>query len=107
MSEISLAELSKLRKTTASEDTSLSVQSAETKPDFTDEEKTKIVEIKKGIDFLDSNSTTQYGNDILISTFEETIKIQSEGRQQRAEAEKALVQIEDKLKNKLIEIMVS
>ena len=51
MSEISLAELSKLRKTTTAEDTSLSVQSAETKPDFTDEEKTKIVEIKKGIDF--------------------------------------------------------
>ncbi|MGN0588711.1 MAG: toxic anion resistance protein [Ruminiclostridium sp.] len=61
MSEISLAELSKLRKTTVEEDTTLAVNSAETKPDFTEEEKTKIVEIKKEIDFLDSNSTTQYG----------------------------------------------
>ncbi|MGN0577703.1 MAG: toxic anion resistance protein, partial [Ruminiclostridium sp.] len=61
MSEISLAELSKLRKTTTAEDTAISVQSAETKPDFSPEEKTKIAEIKKGIDFLDANSTTQYG----------------------------------------------
>ncbi len=61
MSEISLAELSKLRKTTTAEDTSLTVQSAETKPDFSTEEKTKIAEIKNGIDFLDANSTTQYG----------------------------------------------
>lgn len=61
MSEISLAELSKLRKTTVEDDNTISVNSAETKPDFTEEEETKIVEIKKGIDFLDSNSTTQYG----------------------------------------------
>ena len=46
-----------------------------------------------------------YYNDNLISTIEETIKIQNDGRQQRAEAEKALAQIEDNLKNKLIAIM--
>ena len=44
-------------------------------------------------------------NQNLISTIEETIKIQKEGSQKRAEAEKALGQIEDDLKNKLIEIM--
>ena len=49
--------------------------------------------------------TLQKVNDNLINTIEETIKIQNEGRQQRSEAEKALVQIEDNLKNKLIEIM--
>lgn len=49
--------------------------------------------------------TLQKVNQNLISTIEETIQIQKEGRQQRAEAEKALGQIEDDLKNKLIEIM--
>ncbi len=49
--------------------------------------------------------TLQKVNQNLISTIEETIQIQKEGRQQRAEAEKALGKIEDDLKNKLIEIM--
>lgn len=49
--------------------------------------------------------TLQKVNQNLISTIEETIQIQKEGRQQRAEAEKALGRIEDDLKNKLIEIM--
>lgn len=49
--------------------------------------------------------TLQKVNQNLISTIEETIQIQIEGRQQRAEAEKALGKIEDDLKNKLIEIM--
>lgn len=49
--------------------------------------------------------TLQKVNQNLISTIEETIQIQKECRQQRAEAEKALGKIEDDLKNKLIEIM--
>ncbi|MGN0641507.1 MAG: toxic anion resistance protein [Huintestinicola sp.] len=49
--------------------------------------------------------TLQKVNQNLISTIEETIQVQKEGRQQRAEAEKALGKIEDDLKNKLIEIM--
>lgn len=49
--------------------------------------------------------TLQKVNQSLISTIEETIQIQKEGRQQRAEAEKALGRIEDDLKNKLVEIM--
>lgn len=49
--------------------------------------------------------TLQKVNQNLISTIEETIQIQKEGRQQRAEAEKALGQIENDLKNKLVQIM--
>lgn len=49
--------------------------------------------------------TLQKVNQNLISTIEETIQIQKDGRQQRAEAEKALGKIEDDLKNKLVEIM--
>ncbi|WP_432651237.1 toxic anion resistance protein [Huintestinicola sp.] len=49
--------------------------------------------------------TLQKVNQNLISTIEETIQIQKEGRQQRAEAEKALGKIENDLKNKLVEIM--
>ena len=44
-------------------------------------------------------------NQNLISTIEETIKIQREGSQKRAQAEQTLGQIENELKNKLIEIM--
>ena len=44
-------------------------------------------------------------NQNLISTIEETIKIQKEGSQKRAQAEQALGQIEVDLKNKLIDIM--
>lgn len=49
--------------------------------------------------------TLQKVNQNLISTIEETIQIQKEGRQKREEAEKALGQIETDLKNKLVEIM--
>lgn len=49
--------------------------------------------------------TLQKVNLNLISTIEETIQIQKEGRQKREEAEKALGQIETDLKNKLVEIM--
>lgn len=49
--------------------------------------------------------TLQKVNQNLISTIEETMQIQKEGRQQRAEAEKALGKMEDDLKAKLVEIM--
>lgn len=49
--------------------------------------------------------TLQKVNQNLISTIEETMQIQKEGSQKRAEAEKALGEIEDNLKNKLVEIM--
>jgi uncharacterized protein YaaN involved in tellurite resistance len=45
--------------------------------------------------------TLQQTNTNLISTIEETLRIQSEGRQKRAEAEKTLVQLEADLKAKL------
>lgn len=51
--------------------------------------------------------TLQKVNQNLISTIEETIRIQKEGRQQRAEAETALGQIENELKSKLVQIMNS
>ncbi|MGN0482669.1 MAG: toxic anion resistance protein [Lachnospiraceae bacterium] len=43
-------------------------------------------------------------NNNLISTIEETIQIQQQGRQKRQAAEEELVRIETQLKNKLIEI---
>ncbi|MGN0597393.1 MAG: toxic anion resistance protein [Ruminiclostridium sp.] len=61
MSEISLASLSKARTVTTAEDTALTVPTADSQPAFTDEERTRIAEIKNGIDFLDSGSTVQYG----------------------------------------------
>lgn len=49
--------------------------------------------------------TLQKVNQNLITTIEETMQIQKDGSQKRAEAEKALGEIEDSLKNKLVEIM--
>ena len=46
--------------------------------------------------------TVKKVNDDLISTVEETIKIQQEGRQKRKAAEAQLVQIEDRLKQTLL-----
>ena len=46
--------------------------------------------------------TVKKVNDNLISTIEETIKIQQEGRQKRKAAEAELVQIEDRLKQTLL-----
>ena len=46
--------------------------------------------------------TVKKVNDDLISTIEETIKIQQEGRQKRKAAEAQLVQIEDRLKQTLL-----
>ena len=46
--------------------------------------------------------TVKKVNEDLISTIEETIKIQKDGRERRKLAEAELVQIEDKLKQTLL-----
>ncbi len=48
--------------------------------------------------------TLEYTNQMLISTIDEVMQIQDEGRQKREAAEKSLQQMEDDLKNKLMEI---
>ncbi len=48
--------------------------------------------------------TLKHTNQSLISTLDEIMKIQTDGRQKRAEAEIELRQMEDELKNKLLEI---
>lgn len=48
--------------------------------------------------------TLQYTNEQLISTLDEVLRIQEEGRQKRRDAETELTRIEGELKNKLLEI---
>lgn len=48
--------------------------------------------------------TIRHTNESLISTLDEVRQIQTEGRKQRAQAEKELLKIEEELKNKLIGI---
>ena len=48
--------------------------------------------------------TLKHTNSQLISTLDEVVKIQDEGRQKRQEAEMELARIEAELKNKLLEI---
>ena len=48
--------------------------------------------------------TLKYTNESLISTLDEVLKIQQEGRKKRREAEKELNRIENELKNKLLTI---
>lgn len=48
--------------------------------------------------------TLKATNESLISTLDEVLKIQIEGRQKRKEAEKELKNIEEQLKNKLLEL---
>ena len=48
--------------------------------------------------------TLKQTNENLISTLDEVLRIQDEGRQKRREAEAELAQIEGQLKNKLLEI---
>lgn len=48
--------------------------------------------------------TLEHTNQLLISTIDEVMQIQEEGRQQREKAEQSLQQMEDNLKNKLMEI---
>ncbi|MCD8151321.1 MAG: toxic anion resistance protein [Clostridiales bacterium] len=48
--------------------------------------------------------TLKHTNESLISTFDEVMKIQSEGREKRKAAEEEMVRIENELKEKLLEI---
>ncbi|MCD8218743.1 MAG: toxic anion resistance protein [Clostridiales bacterium] len=48
--------------------------------------------------------TLKHTNESLISTFDEVMKIQSEGREKRKAAEEEMVRIENDLKEKLLEI---
>ncbi|MGN0696395.1 MAG: toxic anion resistance protein [Oscillospiraceae bacterium] len=61
MSEISLATLAKTKNIAVEENTSLSVQNADTQPDLTPEDKAKIAMIKESIDLTDPGTTVQYG----------------------------------------------
>jgi uncharacterized protein YaaN involved in tellurite resistance len=58
-------------------------------------------EAERGIVELETLKKT---NQDLISTLDEVMKIQSEGRQKRAEAEKELGKIEGELRQKLLEL---
>lgn len=59
------------------------------------------IESEKGIVDIEA---IKYTNEQLISTLDEVLAIQEEGRQKRKEAEAELIKIETELKNKLIEI---
>ena len=48
--------------------------------------------------------TLKATNESLITTIDEVMKIQTEGRQKRQEAEKELYRIENELKNKLLQV---
>ena len=48
--------------------------------------------------------TLRETNNSLISTLDEVLQIQEEGRRKRAEAETELAQIENQLKQKLLDI---
>jgi uncharacterized protein YaaN involved in tellurite resistance len=48
--------------------------------------------------------TLKHSNESLITTFDEVLKIQVEGRQKRKEAEVELQKIENDLKQKMLEI---
>ena len=58
-------------------------------------------ESERGIVDIETLQTT---NKNLIESLDEVVRIQSEGRQKRAEAEVELVRIEGELKNKLLEL---
>lgn len=51
--------------------------------------------------------TLKQTNQDLISTFDEVLQIQKDGREKRAQAEVEMKQIEDELKNKMLEISAS
>jgi uncharacterized protein YaaN involved in tellurite resistance len=48
--------------------------------------------------------TLTYTNEKLLSTLDEILNIQNEGRSKRQEAQKELVRIEDELRRKLLEL---
>ena len=57
-------------------------------------------EVERGIVDVE---TLKHTNEQLISTLDEVMKIQAEGKEKRKLAEQELVQIEDQLKNKILE----
>ena len=48
--------------------------------------------------------TLKHTNETLITTLDEVMKIQQEGRQKRAEAEQEIYRMEQELKTKLLKI---
>ena len=58
-------------------------------------------ESERGIVDIETLKNT---NETLIKTFDEVIQIQAEGREKRAEAEKAMRQMETELKQKMLEV---
>ena len=48
--------------------------------------------------------TLQHTNQMLIDTLDEVVKIQNEGREKRKAAEVELLNIENQLKNKMLEM---
>lgn len=58
-------------------------------------------ENERGIVDIETLKTTQ---DNLVTTIEETLQIQAEGSQKRKEAETELVQMEDDLKTRLLQL---
>ena len=48
--------------------------------------------------------TLKQTNSDLISTFDEVMQIQADGRQKRADAEKEMAQIESELKQKMLDL---
>ncbi|MGN0416309.1 MAG: toxic anion resistance protein [Agathobacter sp.] len=61
MGEITLADLAKSRKNEVAQVEKEEALVETAQPDFTEEEKQRIVEIRKGIDFTDSQAVIQYG----------------------------------------------
>ena len=49
--------------------------------------------------------TLKHTNETLISTFDEVLQIQEEGRQKRKEAEAEIQRLEDELKTKLLQVV--
>lgn len=66
--------------------------------------KTSTVEVAKESErsIVDIESLV-HANEALISTFDEVMRIQGEGREKRRSAEVELIRIEDEIKNKLLE----
>ena len=48
--------------------------------------------------------TLRHTNETLISTFDEVMQIQADGRAKRQEAEAEMQRLENELKNKLLEV---
>ena len=53
---------------------------------------------------LKHGHTLRHTNEALISTLDEVMQIQREGRKKRAEAEQEMVRLEHELKTKLLQV---